>query len=150
MHEKTLPVSVSLLGYGGLIPFIAMAILSIADPAHRIIYCGALLLYGVVILSFVGAIHWGAAMFAEHISNRNRRTYYVWSVVPALVGWSTCILAPAAACLVLVLGFLLQYSRDVSARKDIEWPNWYLPLRARLTIIACVSLLLGFFWPLNS
>ena len=147
MRQNTLPVSVGLLGYGGLIPFIAMAILSIAEPAHGIIYRGALLLYGAVILSFVGAIHWGAAMFAAELSDKTRRACYLWSVVPALMGWSTFILAPVASAMLLVLGFLLQYWRDVSIREAVAWPSWYLPLRVRLTMVASASLLLGILWP---
>lgn len=147
MRQNTLPVSVGLLGYGGLIPFIVMAILSIAEPAHGIIYRGALLLYGAVILSFVGAIHWGAAMFATELSNKTRRACYLWSVVPALMGWSTYILAPVPSAMLLVLGFLLQYWRDLSIREAVAWPGWYLPLRVRLTMVASASLFLGILWP---
>ena len=147
MRQNTLPVSVGLLGYGGLIPFIVMAILSIAEPAHGIIYRGALLLYGAVILSFVGAIHWGAAMFATELSDKTRRACYLWSVVPALMGWSTYILAPVPSAMLLVLGFLLQYWRDLSIREAVAWPGWYLPLRVRLTMVASASLLLGILWP---
>ena len=147
MRQNTMPGAVGLLGYGGLIPFVGLAILSIAEPAHGIMYRGALLLYGAVILSFVGAIHWGAAMLVETLSDQTRRACFVWSVVPALIGWCTYILSPLAAALILVLGFLLQYWRDAVTAAAIHWPGWYLPLRIRLTVVACASLLVGVLLP---
>jgi len=147
VRQKPMPATVGLLGYGGLIPFVGLAILSIAESAHGIMYRGALLLYGAVILSFVGAIHWGAAMLAERLSDQTRRACFIWSVVPALIGWLTYILSPIAAALILVLGFLLQCWRDDVMAQSIHWPAWYLPLRIRLTIVACASLLIGVLLP---
>lgn len=141
--RQTMPVSAGLLGYGGLLPFIGLAALSLADLSHGILYRGALLLYGAVILSFVGAIHWGAAMIVGKLSDRTRRACYVWSVLPSLIGWSTYLFSPMPAALILVLGFMLQYWRDRQVAVEVDWPSWYLPLRLRLTVVACISLLLG-------
>ena len=142
-----MPTLVGLLGYGGLIPFVSLALLSIVEPAHGIMYRGALLLYGAVILSFVGAIHWGAAMLLPSLTDQTRRACYVWSIIPALMGWLTYILSPLAATFILVLGFLLQYWRDSVTAHAIDWPAWYLPLRIRLTGVACISLILGVLLP---
>jgi hypothetical protein len=148
MRQTSMPISVGLLGYGGLIPFIGLAVMSFMDPAHGILYRGALLLYGSIILSFVGAIHWGVAMMAADLSDQDRRTCYVWSVVPALMGWATYVFSPVTAALVLVMGFLLQYWRDATFARKIEWPAWYLPLRIRLTFVAILSLFVGILMPL--
>lgn len=147
MRQKTMPTAVGLLGYGGLVPFIGLAILSFAEPAHGIMYRGALILYGAVILSFVGAIHWGVAMMAEGLSEQIRQDCYIWSVVPALIGWFTYFFSPIGAALLLSVGFMLQYWRDAVTAKIIYWPDWYLPLRIRLTSVACASLLMGVFLP---
>ena len=50
----------------------------------------AQLAYGAVILTFVGAVHWGYAMRDEEI----RWGRMTWSVTPSLVAWSRCCCAP--------------------------------------------------------
>ncbi len=148
MRQSSMPTAVGVLGYGGLIPFIGLAILANIEPSHGILYRGALLLYGAVILSFVGAIHWGVAMMVTDLNDQDRRAAYVWSVIPALMAWMTYILSPITAALVLVLGFLLQYWRDATLARKIAWPVWYLPLRIRLTLVAILSLFVGIPLPL--
>ena len=148
MRQSSMPTAVGVLGYGGLIPFIGLAILANIEPSHGILYRGALLLYGAVILSFVGAIHWGVAMMVTDLNDQDRRAAYVWSVIPALMAWMTYILSPITAALALVLGFLLQYWRDVTLARKIAWPVWYLPLRIRLTLVAILSLFVGIPLPL--
>lgn len=148
MRRSSMPNAVGMLGYGGLVPFIGLAILANIEPSHGILYRGALLLYGAVILSFVGAIHWGVAMMVRDLNDQDRRTSYVWSVVPALMAWATYILSPVTAALVLVLGFLLQYWRDATLARKLAWPVWYLPLRIRLTLVAILSLFVGILLPL--
>ena len=56
-----LPTSVAWLGYGGLLPFVALAGIGWWAPGTPL-WGTALLAYGAVILSFVGALHWGFAM----------------------------------------------------------------------------------------
>ena len=146
-HSHSLPVTVGLLGYGGLIPFVGLALLSIAEPSHGILYRGALMLYGAVILSFIGAIHWGVAMFADCLDDAQRRSCFIWSVVPSLMAWSTYVLSPIGAAMILILGFVLQYWRDLMLRQLITLPNWYLPLRMRLTLVACGCLAVGVLLP---
>lgn len=148
MRQSSMPTAVGMLGYGGLIPFIGLATLANIEPSHGILYRGALLLYGAVILSFVGAIHWGVAMIVTDLNDQDRRAAYVWSVIPALMAWMTYILSPITAALVLVLGFLLQYWRDATLARKIAWPVWYLPLRIRLTLVAILSLFVGIPLPL--
>jgi hypothetical protein len=148
MRQSSMPTAVGMLGYGGLIPFIGLATLANIEPSHGILYRGALLLYGAVILSFVGAIHWGVAMMVTDLNDQDRRAAYVWSVIPALMAWMTYILSPITAALVLVLGFLLQYWRDATLARKIAWPVWYLPLRIRLTLVAILSLFVGIQLPL--
>lgn len=148
MRQSSMPTAVGMLGYGGLIPFIGLATLANIEPSHGILYRGALLLYGAVILSFVGAIHWGVAMMVTDLNDQDRRAAYVWSVIPALMAWMTYILSPITAALALVLGFLLQYWRDATLARKIAWPVWYLPLRIRLTLVAILSLFVGIPLPL--
>ena len=87
-------------------------------------------------------------MIDRDLSDQDRRACYLWSVVPALMAWASYILSPIAAALVLVLGFILQYWRDMTLVRKLVWPSWYLPMRIRLTAVASLSLLVGSVVPL--
>ncbi|MFM8501121.1 MAG: DUF3429 domain-containing protein [Fluviibacter sp.] len=145
MKNERLPLSVGWLGYGGLIPFLVFGGLSLVEPAHQIIYRGALFTYGAVILSFVGAIQWGLAMCMPELTENQRRNAYLWSVVPALIAWITIFFGPVTSGLLLIFGFLIQYWRDLSLSHQFSLPGWFLPLRLRLTSIACISLGIGVY-----
>jgi hypothetical protein len=136
-----LPAHVGLLGYGGLVPFVGLVLLAGADLDRTAVWDRALVGYGAVILSFVGALHWGFAMSAAGIEPAQRRRAFVWSVVPALLAWPATLMATSAAALLLVLGFALHYVEDRRLAGFAALPAWYLPLRWRLTIVASVCLL---------
>lgn len=138
-----LPRVVAWLGYGGLLPFLALAAASwVAEPSGQAspLWQPALLTYGAAILSFVGALHWGFAMTLRDLSARERTTSFVWSVVPALVAWLALLSAPGVASVLLVAGFLCHYWRDVRLAAHSDLPLWYLPMRLRLTAVACLCL----------
>lgn len=145
MKNEKLPLSVAWLGYGGLLPFLAFSALSLVEPAHQTLYRGALFSYGAVILSFVGAIQWGLAMSMPELTENQRRNAYLWSVVPALIAWVTVFFGPVTSGLLLILGFLLQYWRDLALSQQFSLPRWFIPLRLRLTTTACMSLALGIY-----
>ena len=76
--------AVLMLAYLGLVPFIALAALSfLVSPTHRPTIIFSLLAYGVTIISFLGAIHWGLTM----IENPPNKQQLVWGVVPSLLAW---------------------------------------------------------------
>ncbi|MDP3702577.1 MAG: DUF3429 domain-containing protein [Hylemonella sp.] len=139
-----LPPSVAWLGYGGLLPFALTALGTLADPARRELWQSALLAYGAVILSFVGALHWAFAMNAN--DERQARPLYVWSVVPALAGWLALLLplllarGAVPAALLLILAFIAHYVQDQRLARRHPLPGWYLPLRLRLSSVACLCL----------
>lgn len=135
------PPHVGWLGYGGLLPFIGLVILSAADPQRAPAWSDALVGYGAVILSFVGALHWGLAMGLPALAPDLRRHAFMWSVVPALLAWPATVFGGPVACLVLVLGFALHLGQDHRLAGPAALPAWYLPLRWRLTAVASVCLL---------
>lgn len=138
-----IPLAVAGLGYGGLLPFLILAFASIVDAYHRPLWIEALIAYGAVILSFVGALHWGFAMTLSDLSMPKRNECFVWSVFPALVAWVAFLLPPVVAGMLLIAGFLLQYWQDYRLSKMHCLPDWYLNLRLRLTVVAslCLSVL---------
>ena len=140
--ETPTPPAVVYLGYGGLLPFVCLAAAVHLLPHHTILLGRALLGYGAVILSFVGALHWGFAMTLQSLSVKDRLRAYFWSVVPALLAWISLVIGSAAVSVaLLVAGFLLNYWHDVCISRVTELAGWYLPLRLRLTSVACLCLL---------
>ena len=137
------PVWPRRLGAAGAIPFLLLGVLSwIESPWHSELRF-ALLAYGAVILSFVGALHWAFAMLAPDLAEADRNRAYAWSVMPALLGWVALLLPPSLTSVVLVLGFWLQFSQDVRLARRMALPDWYLPLRLSLTGGASLGLVIG-------
>lgn len=131
------------LGAGGLIPFVILTgAVWISDDAHRIMAYEWLRTYAAVILSFIGAVHWGFAMLHPKMSLQERNTVMAWSVVPALVAWAA-LLAPLRHGLAVTAAmFALHYAMDRAFAQRFELPDWYLPLRGGLTIVVIVCLTL--------
>ncbi len=94
------------LGLAGLIPFLGMLTLTAgADGPQRAARLFYLAGYGAIILSFVGALHWGVAMMLTRDSDSERWKWMTWSTVPALIGWATLPLPPQPAFLVLIAAY---------------------------------------------
>ena len=92
--------------------------------------------YGAVILSFVGALHWGIAMSAPDLEAALRRRAFAWSVVPALMAWPALLLEPRVGSVILVAAFAIHYLQDRRLASQASLPGWYLPLRLRLSTVA--------------
>lgn len=141
------PRTVAWLGYGGLIPFVALVPAGLIDPHHGPIWRDALYAYGAIILSFVGALHWGMAIALPGLDERQRAACFAWSVVPALLAWPAFLASPLLAAPLLVLGFIAHYLQDRRLARLASLPGWYLPLRLRLSLVACACLLAGAWEP---
>ena len=140
------PPIVSLLGYGGLVPFVGLALLSFTTIIPIKIVESALLYYAAIILSFIAALHWGFAMLLKSLTDKQRNSRYTWSVIPPLLAWFSIMLDPSTCALILIAGFLANLWQDLSFDKlpKVDLPNWYIPLRIRLTTVAviCIAALL--------
>jgi hypothetical protein len=128
-----------------LVPFVVLATAAVVGRDYAGVCGYALFAYGAVILSFVGAVHWGFAMTLTDLSEQHRNSTWSWSVVPALLAWVALLVTPAAAGVILVVGFVAQYLQDRRLARQSAMPPWYLPLRLRLTSVACVCLAAGAF-----
>jgi hypothetical protein len=137
------PRHIVLLGYGGLLPFIGLALLILTSVEYRPFLAVALVNYGAVILSFVGALHWGFAMSVQNMSAELRRDRLIWSVIPALVAWLSTLLPVPVGCLLLIVGFVVHFWQDRQLVRAVNLHAWYLPMRFRLTAVASVCLLIG-------
>ncbi len=129
------PPSAAWMGYLGLLPFlIGMTGLWVDAPGSGT----WLAAYGAVILSFVGAMHWGSAARAGSYAAKP----YVLSVLPALIGW-VALLLPQALGLGLMGGAFLLWRWVEYRLLDRGQPGWLARMRGRLTLGAALSLLVG-------
>jgi hypothetical protein len=137
-----------LLGYGGLVPFVGLALAAwFAGPALAPRVALAQAQYGAVILAFVGALHWGRGLAAEAAAVRagpGSPLVLVWSVLPSLWAWVALMLPLRIALPVLAAGLLLAWRVDrrlYAADHAQPWHAGFMRLRAQLTLVAVCSLL---------
>ena len=129
------------LGYAGLIPFVGSVLMlwfetDLLDWAIEI-----LLVYGAVITSFLGGIHWGLAMRAEPADAGPREVHLLWGVAPSIVGW-IAVLLPSGGLWLLVVLLLACWGVDSLIYPRLGLGRW-LGLRAQLTLVASTCCLLG-------
>lgn len=129
----------SRLGYAGLLPFVAGALLVWLVRAEVHAYASlALSAYAALILSFLGGIHWGLAMRSTGPS----RAALVWGVVPSLVAWPAAVMPPDAGLAIQGLMFIVCYGVDRRLYPEQGVAGW-LTLRFRLSAVAALACFLG-------
>jgi hypothetical protein len=130
------------LGLAGLIPFLVCALgVWFAPPGWRGTSLIALLVYGAVILSFLGAVHWGLALAQPGHTRNGQRL--VLGVLPALIGWTSVLTVPRYGLGLLVAGFGLVFLAERAAVADGALPQDYFALRRVLTLGAVLALAAG-------
>ena len=128
------------LGYGGLIPFVGLALaVWLQDPSDRSRSLSALQGYGATILSFLGAIHWGLAM---REAPGQPTGWLVWGVTPSLVAWVALLLNPAIGLWLIAAGLWACFMVDRLAYPKFGVRAW-LPMRLVLTLVASLSCIAG-------
>lgn len=133
------------LGAGGLIPFVGLALLATVGPeADHVYWLTALSYYGAVILSFVGALHWAHALRRE-ASGRGAWLQYGYSVLPPLLAWLSLLFPVWTALKLQALALLACYAFDRAMVRIDPLPSWFLRLRAVLTGVSAASLLAASF-----
>lgn len=142
MNRTIAPRNAAVLSYAGLIPFIAPVILILfAGPTARPAALDAFLVYGAIILSFLGGIRWGAASSAKF----NADSALLISVLPSL--WAVaCLLLPSdqVSAWGMMTGFVLMGLADW-LYPGLHVASWMRPLRVRLTlaVVACHVVVIG-------
>jgi hypothetical protein len=147
-----IPAIAYVLGVAGAVPFILCGVAASSAGAQALTGLLALLGYGAVILSFVGAVHWGFAltyaMPEPAVPTRRAPSMAVrlaLSTVPALIGWAALLLAllslPQLGLAVLILGFMATIGTEARWNKADLLPPGYMALRVLLSAIVITSLL---------
>ncbi|KAF2754004.1 hypothetical protein EJ05DRAFT_480018 [Pseudovirgaria hyperparasitica] len=96
--------------------------------------------YGAVIISFLGAIHWGLE-WAKYGGSQGFKRYAIGIVAPA-IAWPTIMLSPIFALSTQFLAFTYLYYADSRASKRGWAPTWYPVYRFVLTFIVGASIII--------
>jgi Protein of unknown function (DUF3429) len=141
-QPTSMPWVAAILGAAGLIPFVGLALAPLVnlEPFGRD-PLSVLAFYGAIILSFMGAVHWGLAMADTQAV---RSSGYIVSVIPALVGWFAISFLPLPVTLrVIAAAFMLLLLFDLRAVRIAQAPAWYGRLRVPLTVVVVPALLIA-------
>ncbi len=127
-------VLMRLLGFAGLIPFIATALgaMFLSDLLLAVSVRG-FLVYSAAILCFLAGTLWGETLPEPALGDR--APILISNGVVLFVVFATMTAQPLVAGLLLMLGHGTQlwYERQLSARSD-----WYTRMRTWLTIVAVI------------
>lgn len=146
--KSDLPIIVRILGYAGLIPFIGLAFMvQLADSPNDLIALESLVAYGAVIVSFLGALHWGACFKRLGTPIQNRwldHSVWIWGIMPALIAWLAIHIFIPLALLLLAATLIVQRAIDQRTYSyyftNTQMANAFLHMRTHLTVVASVCL----------
>ena len=127
MHTKTVMFA---LGYSGLLPFYATALwICWPDAPAKALAADAFVVYGTVILAFLGGTLWGYAITVAAPAKYSR--LIVSNVVALFAAAAGLLDSPLVACLLLALGHVLVLTYE---RRTADPNGWYLTFRTRLVM----------------
>jgi hypothetical protein len=134
-----LPRLVSLLGYAGLIPFLAGPAWLWLSPATVPTWLDhAWFVYVGMIAAFMAGTFWGFALpAAEGPAGIMGLTF---SIVLMLAAWVAMTLPLVAALIGLILVFLLLLLADFWRERTLGEVEGYFQLRTALTVGACIAI----------
>jgi len=153
------PREAYLIGGAGVLPYLATSLSTVylawdinvahatgsgyllsAETAHQILdYVTPLQIgYGAVIISFLGAIHWGLE-FAGYGGHHSYRRYAIGVLAPA-VAWPTMLMPVEHALITQFLAFTILYFIDARATTRGWCPPWYSTYRFVLTFVVGASI----------
>ncbi|KAK4445599.1 hypothetical protein QBC34DRAFT_441620 [Podospora aff. communis PSN243] len=99
--------------------------------------------YGAVIISFLGAIHWGLE-FAEKSASHNRTRFrYAIGVIAPAVAWPTVFMPVHWALTTQFLSFTFLYLADARATTWGWAPQWYGTYRWVLTAVVGAAIFIS-------
>ncbi|EGG02044.1 uncharacterized protein MELLADRAFT_66561 [Melampsora larici-populina 98AG31] len=163
----SVPRGALLFGSAGLVPYLATSITTIylarqvyksehgtmgkfdSETALTLLYHNENLqvAYGAVILSFLGAIHWGIEFAAEGTKSTPQLEpkgvpRYLLGTLPVLLAWPTLLLPGQLALASQWAAFTIVWYTDMIATGKGWTPKWYSTYRFGLTAIVGGSLII--------
>lgn len=148
-----------MLSLAGLVPFIGLVLVVFFDPLGSQTAIQVLVTYGAVILSFLGAVHWGFALREiAHPAKAplppdmigSERQLLIFGVVPLLIGWLALLAllhlgAPALALFLLLIGFFITIVVETIGKGRGVVAGNYLVLRWSVSIVVLIAMLAVLF-----
>lgn len=128
-----------ILGIASAIPFAAAAAGALFghSPTLRLYGYVALISYGACVLSFLGAVHAGAALRETPVPAARLAI----AAAAPLLAWLALALGERNGLLLMAAGFLAVLAYDIFATRRGWLPAWYPRLRWPLTGVMLVCLL---------
>ncbi|MES2036929.1 MAG: DUF3429 domain-containing protein [Pseudomonadota bacterium] len=121
------------IGFAGLAPFVFLTLACwIVHPDWLGSLIRAQLYYGIVILSFLGGVHWGVTIMAGGTDQEETKKALIWGVVPILIAWLS-MSHMLLGFVVQVAGFIAAYKIDKRLYQSYGVPEWFINLRLQLT-----------------
>ena len=96
--------------------------------------------YGGLMLAFLGGIRWGVALNA--VDERRRARELIGGAVPVMMGLAAFFLAPPIGLSLIIIALFIQALADVLSAERGVLPGWFGRLRALLTALAVIPVLL--------
>lgn len=138
---ETIPRAALWLGVAGALPFWIAALCFFTGIGMTEGQSLAVALaYGGLMLSFLGGIRWGIALGAVNEPQRAREM--IGGAVPVLTGLAAFFLAPPIGLSLIIIGLFVQALADVMSADRGALPGWFGRLRALLTVLAVIPLIL--------
>ena len=148
-QNKALSKMALYLGYGGLIPFVALSVCVIVGyDIQGFLSISAetwLAIYAAVIISFLGASHWGVVIAMPNIlSESEANSLLVYSIVPSLLAWLSFLFKMPNTLFILGILVLLCFLGDyLLLFKKLEkgLSKGFVKMRLHLTVVVSVCLI---------
>ena len=143
VNYNNIPTLPFIIGSLGLIPFLYFSLIDqffeiffIEDRATFIIS------YSAVILSFLGGIHWGIALFenTNHEKTHKNNIRFIISVIPSILGWVSLFLVDVYGIILITILFLLLLFYDYYSLREFDSIHWFFYLRFMLSLVVFFAL----------
>ncbi|MDP9107734.1 MAG: DUF3429 domain-containing protein [Pseudomonadota bacterium] len=133
------------LGFAGLVPFVLLSLgCWVVHPSWLGTLIKGQLAYGISILSFLGGIHWGAALTCNALTIGQTKRALVWGVTPSLIALLAAKAILGLGFAVLTVGFIAAYQVDKRLYQWYGIADWFIRLRRQLSFVVVAALVLTF------
>lgn len=96
--------------------------------------------YGAVILTFLGAVHWGLELGEKAPAQPRTKFRYAMGLAAPVLAWPTIMLPMQWAMITQFFGFVSLYFADARSTTRGWTPHWYTTYRFVLTAIVGASI----------
>ncbi|MBT3069491.1 DUF3429 domain-containing protein [Rhodomicrobium sp. Az07] len=142
--SQAMPFPARAVGLACLLPFAMGALAVCLAPEIRAEAASALIVYGAIVLSFLGGVRWG---FAVLEGGQASWSAYGLAAIPSLMAWIGALWGGPDGLAILALALAMWFFVEKAAPPALPLPAWYGRVRGVLTAIATLSLgLAAFSW----